>query len=850
MQAGNFASYLGGQIGTDAAGNPVYSGEVYNPATTTTVNGEILRTPFSVGGALNQIPGAAMSPIAQKYQTIFPKPTIAGNPPSNYSVSGGAGKAPDTYYQIDINQSIRAKDRLAGTYWMDNQTPSPVLQLPLYLEVAAEGGPIGHFTHLSWTHMFNDNFVNVAAFGFDRNNSPILSPSQANTGAAFIGEVNPLGGCTPSFQIAGGFMTSNRGDYLCYQQEGDNNFEINDDASLVKGKHLIKFGWSGIRFNANFPLQGNLEAGFLAAETSLPSSPNCPNCASLTGNSYASFLIGAVDNAEVHGFSLSSPRIWQWGIYGQDEFKVNNKLTVTYALRYDFQPFPVENHNRVSQFEATEPNPGAGNALGAVGFLGFGPGTLNTRRVVPNRLFSTNFGPKFGFAYQVRTDTVVRGAATLSYAPTSQSEAGYANEFQQGYFPAFTTASPNGISPAFSLDNGYPLPGVLYNNFNPSLANGSGTNYYGKTSDKAPRVFNTHLSVEHQFPYRVVVGLHYNGAYVHGIISGAGEPTNQLNFGTYAGYGNTCLTSDISAQQGCPSVVAAPYPGFTGTVEQALRPYPQFQDIENEGAPTATSTYTGGQLTAKKQYSNGISFLIGYTVSREFTNLGGAINNTPGYFAAPAQNAYNPHAEKAPSPADMPQQVLFNYTVLLPVGRGKHYNIDNRALDTAIGGWQLSGINLYESGPPLSMTSETVLFSQPQTSVVSNFLRPNVVSGQPIRTNVSCGNFNPAGGDITAADTYLNPAAFVMPGPLQFGDAPRAFGNARACPTYNENVSLDKNFALLEKGNLKFGADFFNVFNRHIWGGPNTDVQSPNFGKIFGLANSPRSIQIHARITF
>ena len=82
-----------------------------------------------------------------------------------------------------------------------------------------------------------------------------------------------------------------------YQSEGDNNIEINDNWSLAKGRHLIKWGFNLIRFNANFPFQGNLSAGFVQAETSLPDSPTCPNCATLTGNSYASFLIGAVDNA-------------------------------------------------------------------------------------------------------------------------------------------------------------------------------------------------------------------------------------------------------------------------------------------------------------------------------------------------------------------------------------------------------------------------------------------------------------------------------------------------------------------------------------------------------------------------
>ena len=851
MKGGDFSSFLGSQIGTDPLGNPVYQGEIYNPDTTTTVGNQVVRTPYTVGGQLNMVPTTAFSRIASKYQTIFPEPNVAGASPgaNNYGVSGGAGSYPDSVWQLDIDQNIGNNDRLAGTFWDDQEPVYPVLQLPPLLEVWAQSGSAAHSAHLSWTHTFSSHLVEEASLGIDRTNFPSYTSGPANSGAAFLGQPNPLGPCTPSLGIAGGYMTSNRSsDALCDEGQGNNNFAINDNWSLSKGRHLIKWGFNLIRFNANFPRVNNLYAGFRAAETSLPDSTNCPTCAANTGSPYASFLIGAVDNGETQGMVEADPRILEYGFYAQDEFKITRKLTLTYALRYDLQPFPVDRHNAVSQFEATEPNPGCNGCPGAVAFLGFGAGTLNERSAVPNQFFATNFGPKFGFAYQIQNRTVIRGAVTLADAPVNQTAAGFANELQQGYFPFFSIASPDGISPAFQLDNGYPFPpGIsLSTNFNPAVANGGGTGYFGKDSDRAPRVLNTTLNLEHEFPGRVVVGLHYNGAYAHGIITGTGQPANQLNYGEYASYGTACLTSNIAAQTGCPAVVPLPYASFTGTVEQALRPYPQYQDIENQSAPTGWSTYSGGQITAKKDFDNGLSFLVGYTLSREFSNL----NNTPGFFSAPAQDAYNPKVEKAPAYADMPNNLVFNYTYQLPIGRGKRLNVNGRALDAVVGGWSIAGIHNYQSGTPLSVGSETVLFSMPVTSSTSNSVRPNVVSGQAIRTNVSCSSFNPAGGNAAIASTYLNPAAFVMPGPLQFGDAPRAFGNARSCPYYNESMTFFKNFRLSEKVNMKFGADFFNLFNRHQWAAPNTDVQSPDFGKIFGLNNSPRQIQFNARVSF
>ena len=856
MKNGDFSAFLGPQIGTDPLGNPVYQGEIYDPNTTTVVGGQINRTPYGSGGSLNMIPGAAFSSVASKYQTFFPEPTSSNLPSagSNYHTSGATGSSPDTYYQIDIDQNIGSADKISGTYWYDNATPIHPLPMPAFFETFSQFPDIGHFVHLNWTHLFTPNLVHEVAFGFDRNFENVTGPSASLTGAVAIGQVNALGSCTPGLNIAGGYMASNGG-LNCAQAEGDNNFAINDNWSLAKGKHLLKWGFNLMRLNANFPHLSNMNAGIVAAETSLPDSAGCPTCATQTGLPYASFLIGAVDNAAVQGRYESNTRVLQYGFYAQDEFKLTRKLTVTYGLRYDVQPFPVQRHNYWSEFLPNQPNPGCNGCLGAVGFLGFGPGTLNKRSPVPTEYFSTNFYPKFGFAYQVFPNTVVRGAATLAGGPINQTMAGMANVFQQGYFPSFSTASPDGISPAFSLDNGYPLPNIpLYNNFDSTIANGSGTGFFGSTSNRAPRVLNTSFGIEHQFPGRVVVGINYNGTYVHGLIYLGGQSINQLDYGKYASYGQSCLGSDISnAAANCPGkAIALPYAGFTGTVGQALRPFPQYGDIDNEGATNGFSTYSSGSITAKKDYSDGLSFLVGYTLSRQFTDVGtppGFANThnvagTPGMFAQTPQDAYSRAGEKAPATTDIPQRLLFNYTYPLPFGRGRHFNTNSRALDAVVGGWSVAGIHTYTGGSPITIASNTSLFSQPATVTSVSFVRPNLVPGVSPRTNISCGSFNPA------RDTYLNSAAFVMPGPLQFGNAPRALGSARTCPYFNENITLYKNFHMGEKVNFRFGADFFNIFNRHILGPPNANVQDANFGKIHGLVGKPRSIQFNGRITF
>jgi hypothetical protein len=108
---------------------------------------------------------------------------------------------------------------------------------------------------------------------------------------------------------------------------------------------------------------------------------------------------------------------------------------------------------------------------------------------------------------------------------------------------------------------------------------------------------------------------------------------------------------------------------------------------------------------------------------------------------------------------------------------------------------------------------------------------------------VGCGDFDPGRGD-----RYLNGGAFRDPVPWAFGNAGRVLGNVRTCANFNENISILKAFPIKEKVRIQIGADFFNTFNRHNWGAPNTDIDNvAGFGTI--SSTSPgRVIQVHGRV--
>jgi hypothetical protein len=123
--------------------------------------------------------------------------------------------------------------------------------------------------------------------------------------------------------------------------------------------------------------------------------------------------------------------------------------------------------------------------------------------------------------------------------------------------------------------------------------------------------------------------------------------------------------------------------------------------------------------------------------------------------------------------------------------------------------------------------------------------RPNRVTGQSIRTAVSCAAFDPG------RDLYLNAAAFSQPAAFTLGDAAPNYGDARSCGLINEDFSVLKSIRIVENHSIQFRAEFFNVFNRVVFGGPAANLNAPaTFGRIGGQANTPRNIQLALKYMF
>jgi hypothetical protein len=608
----------------------------------------------------------------------------------------------------------------------------------------------------------------------------------------------------------------------------NNVWQVTDNVSHIRGNHSLKFG-GDIRWyqtnGADFAnSQGRLD--FRALETA---SPNAADRAT-TGNAYASFLLGLVDAGRYKVLAtVPGIRYRYYGTYIQDDWKVTRRLTLNLGLRYEIYTPRTERFDNLSGFDPTLPNEAAGGRLGAIAFLGTGSGR-NDRTSFADTYYK-GFGPRFGFAYAFSDKTALRGGYGIAYAPGNatvglrQSQA-----FGFGFNASPTWASTNGgLTPAFLLDEGLPQNFAQPPSISPTVANGFDVDYMGRADARPPYLQNFTFSVQRELPASVLI----EGSYVG--VKGTRLGNNLINLNEldprYLSLGSL-LTRQITDAAVVAAGYGVPYPGFRGTLAQALRPYPQYGNITSRSNPNGNSTYHAFQTKVEKRFSHGFTTLAAYTWSKSITDSVEIAGGGPA-----GQTYYNRRLEKAISPNDVPHNFALSYLYELPFGRGKRFLNSSGVMGRIAGGWTLTGIHQYYSGRPVVLTATN-------TMPISNYgvLRPDVAPG--VARTLSSEHFDPA------VDRVINPLAFTAPPLYRYGTAARSYTDVRADAYFNESFGAIKRTPLTERVTLTFRAEFFNVFNRVVFAAPEGSVSSSNFGKVSAQYNRPRQGQLALRVDF
>jgi hypothetical protein len=787
---------------------------IYDPATTAPDgSGGFTRQQFSCNGVLNVICSNRISPSAKYLSSLFPAPNRPGLTNNFIGTSNNTLHTDQFLAKLDTN--LPGNSHLSGSFSFMRETN---LNQGPFGEILSGNLAIDHGYRLiiNWDKTISPSLLNHVILSGNRwtfytLNGGTQSLSQGSDLNAKAG----LGGILDQ----SGEATINAGGYYLGIGAFDNgprhnDVEIGDDLTWVHGSHQFQFGFNTTRFYT-FALQG--AGGFTPYGTFTfgPQETGLPDGTGGTGFAAASLLLGNVDSATYGQEPLQAMVMPYYALYAQDHWKIRRNLTLSYGLRWDYNPPITDRDDRLANFDPTLANSGAGNLPGALVFAGSGTGRSGKAQFADS--WYKGFGPRFGIAYSPTSNTVLRGAYGIMY-DTNSGPAIFLN--QQGFFAEDTLHSlDGGVTPAFNWSVGFPTV-PLGPFFFPTFANGGSTSYMQPNGERLPMVQNFNVGIQHQFPGGIVLDASYVGTNAHHLLEGTLD-YNQLN----PKYLSLGATLDSPA-------TTLPYPGFTGTVAQALRPYPQYQGITLSSDPVGNNTYNSLQIKAQKRFSQGLSFLMSYVLSKNLTDADGEGGSI---FLGGAQNYYNLRAEKAVALEEVPNAFIGSYSYELPFGKGRLVNIDNTIVDRIVGGWATSGIITLQSGNPLAIGTEQSLPS-------IGGVRPNVVSNQ-FYINHSRRSFNPA------TDLYLNPAAFAPPAPFTFGDAPRAFSQISSFGIREWDVGLMKKFPITERVNFALKMELFNFLNNVNFGPPVTDINNPSFGRIFTAA-SPRTGQISGTISW
>ena len=911
FRTGNFSQILGPQL-TDAttgalifdpAGRPVYSNAVYNPFSVHSVVGPDgntyqVRDPFP--GNIIPAGAAGLSQASQKILQYFPK--ASNNSVQNNLIRQQSSKIDEHRLVVKIDEHISEKHAISGSVFTGAYANSNNGGLN-QLDGVLTSTPTTQI-RLTYNYTHSPTLLNNLNIGFLRDTG-LTGPVQPGPGLGAVGLTGlpafDPGSYFPGVEIVGqDSIGQNSG--LSANYDDENRYYLNDNLTLIRGRHTITFGGEGRYLQRN---EGGLAGGFnsfATPETALNGTgfidgATAVSLPSQTGNAAASFLFGATDFANFGYPAEAGYRWWQTGFFAQDDWRILRNLTLNLGVRYDLQIPRTESHGNVSTMDPTLPNPAAGGLPGAYTFYGSGAGR-NGR----TRIGNIDFGgiqPRIGFSYSpyAQNRTVLRGGfALVRPIGNDNNEDGIGGTlYNTGYSGLATVNRPGDVvgSPAFYWDSPFPAasvsgqtlnPGLLVGNDNPTLIR--------PISGEPPKQLYWAAQVQQQVSGSMVFTLGYVGQHTYHL--GVWSKPNQINataaeqkYGPVADANGLTLPQFLLLSINDPRVAAAgitlPWPGFVNTfgsgatAGQALRPFPQYGDVDNPLNPIGSVSYNALQTSLQKRFSHGLTFLVSYTFSKTIGDVDS--NNGPNSGAENAQYSgsffqdyYNPRSERSVTSSDVPHVVSLSYTYQLPVGQGKPFLNRGGIVNEAVGGWEVSGIQQYQSGRPIHIEYDAVGAANPFFAAGDGYsYRPNFVPGQPLKNpsyRTSCSGPLLPGAALQPCQFYINPAAFSAPAVGTFGNVPNLLSGLRLPSYLDEDLSVSKRFKIHERLDLQFQANLFNAFNRVVFsngGNATTFIQNfapPNlssaslagsssvFGILTAQQNSPRIIQFGLRLEF
>lgn len=814
---------------TNAAGQMV---PLYDPldASGNVIANAGSRQPLQCNGVMNVICPDRISPVARTIFAQLPLPDDPNSVFNNTRARNNGSRTPGAWqgvYSIKIDHNVTDKVRVNGMFSRQYFDSYPLVG-PIPGPLAEAFQEFGHvrYWRFNGDYMIKPNVLNHLTVGINQRRlgeGPNLGLTDDYRAATLLPGVEGSGAEKAPNYTKYNTEFGNYGGSV-YTESPGRTVNLTDQLSWVTGRHNLKFGFTYMDISYR-RIDCNNCAGSLSYSAAATGNPTVSG---QTGIPYAAFLLGLPSGGSFNFGADIDFRYKYYAGYVQDDFKVNNRLSLNLGLRYDLSIPRREASLQNSNFNPTIPNPAAGNIPGALEFATEdNPILLDIRK--------NAFAPRLGFAYQVSSKTVIRGGGAIMWDIIRED--GNADNGIQGFgggFGSIANNLSNGI--AFTQRNGLnDFRSLIESQRPPQVNPGLGVNgsvtYKTGESGKPGYYTDYNFTVEHSFTPSTLLRTSFHANY--GIkIYQSGLDFNQLDPRYFGIYGSL-LTSPVSAVINNPVVVASgfrlPYANFPQNLQlqQALRPFPQYTGFGAVASQSGHSTYNGLEVNFQKRYSQGLWLMTSYTFSKTLVSQNG-------------QNIYNALTEKVVSGANRPHVYTLGYVYELPLGKGKAFGSGmHPVLNGIIGNWSVSAVHRYQSGAPIGVGGCS------QTLAGAGAARCNYVPGQPL--------LNPNYDRTNPLSPYLNRAAFVQPANFTYGNVPAVIPHLYQPNQLGEDVAASKNivFGRSERNVIEIRASAFNVANRHLMGGLNTTITNSNFGTFSNpQSNLPRNLQFSVRVSF
>lgn len=724
--------------------------------------------PFSTA---NVIPAGRINSLASALAPYFSTPNRTMDQLGNYSTSVQSMQD-DNQFGIRTDHTLSAKDNVHVRFSYSNSAvnngglfPAGGTQSPI--DVRNLG--------VNWIHLFSPNLINEVRVGYNNLTLGGLLPANGyNPTKLGFANVTDVAGCAsfPTVYISqsSGFVTDAGN---CYGSH-DRDWLMYDSLTWVRGQHSLSFGADVRRVSHLVYDQDSLDGTIFYFNA-------------FSGSNTADFMLGDTSFAYFGLGNLAATNDGWWSSwYGNDDYKVNKKLTLNLGLRYmNNQILTPEEHN-YSYVDLT-----TGTLLHPPQD-GLPPGVANHAWL--------DFAPRVGLAYELTRSTVVRSSYGIYFVDDPADEL----SFNAGSPPTFGTYEQSTNGPGtltYTVNQGQPtdlLPPVslIANIPATGTPDGSIGLFTRDRYRKSPYVQEWSLSVQRTLPWQMLLDLAYEG-----------------NEGTHL---SKRVDENTASPLNGPPCDTNPGPGCDPRTIQQRRPFPNWASIFRSGN-FATSNYNALQVTIQKSLSQGLSFLTAYTWGKaisedDYDNL--ASRN----YSRLALNL-----DRSRANYDRKQRLSMSISYALPFARDQHGFVKSVA-----GGWELEMINSFTTGAPFGVSTSG---DYAQIGNVYGFARPDQVCNGNLPVNQR------------TLTRWFNTSCFIAPvNPYpHLGDTKY---NVLDAPGITQaDLSIQKTFPITEALRVRFQGDAFNVFNVPNFGQPGNYVDSPGFGTI-SSALPAREIQV------